>query len=94
MTNPLDLNLSDLIDVSIRALSDRTDPLISRVNDGGTLTNAETKQVLIDLYKLTSIMKTSAVALDEANKEIKTRDIEIALMKVLLGLDDSQKSEK
>lgn len=100
MTNPNSATITNLINAAIVALSQRTDPLITRVNEGGVLTNAESKQVFFDMYKLTTIMKESAVAigasmdeLDRLDAEILVKDKEIALMKALLGLDDTEKAE-
>jgi len=92
MTNPLDLSLTSLINTAIVALAERTDPLITRVNEGGVLTNAESHQVFHDMFKLTTIMKASATAIEAAQGELAAQDKEIAMMKVLLGLTDSQKA--
>lgn len=83
-----------MIDIAILALAKRTDPLTERVNAGETLTVSETKQLLHDIFNLASIMKTAAQAIDTATAEIEDQDREIATMKALLGLSDTEKAGK
>lgn len=83
-----------MIDIAILALAKRTDPLTERVNAGETLTNLESKQLVHDIFSLASLMKTAAQAIDIATAEIESQDREIATMKALLGLADSEKAGK
>lgn len=83
-----------MIDIAILALAKRTDPLTERVNQGEILTNTETKQLIHDIFNLASLLKTSAEAIDTATAEISDQDREIATMKALLGLSDSEKAGK
>lgn len=94
MTNSPAPIMAAIVDISIIALSKRTDPLISRVNDGEVLTNSEAKQVMHDLFNLASLLKTAAQAVDAAVGEIETQEKEIAIMKALLGLSDTEKAGK
>jgi polyhydroxyalkanoate synthesis regulator phasin len=92
MTNPLDLAVTVIIDSAIRSLSERTDPLITRVNEGGTLTTAETKQILHDLFKLAKVMKASAEAITLASDKIGEQEKEIEILRALLGLGEPKKA--
>lgn len=93
MTNTSFPMMTEMINIAIKALAKRTDPLTERVNAGETLSNDETKQLIHDIFNLASIMKTAATAVDAAIAEIEDQDKEIALMKALLGLSDSEKAE-
>jgi hypothetical protein len=86
--------MTEMINIAIKALAKRTDPLTERVNKGETLTNSETSQLIHDIFNLASILKTAAIAVDAAIEEMETQDKEIALMKTLLGLSESEKAEK
>lgn len=86
--------MSAVMDIAIRALANRTDPLTSRVNAGETLTNLESKQLLHDIFNLASMLKTAGEAIDVAMEERDNQKKEIALMKALLGLSDSEKAGK
>lgn len=86
--------MTAMIDIAIIALAKRTDPLTERINAGETLTNSETKQLIHDLFNLASIMKTAASAIDTAMDEIEGQGREIATMKALLGLSESEKAGK
>lgn len=94
MTNSPAPIMAAVTDIAIIALSKRTDPLISRINAGEVLTNAESKQVMHDLFNLASLLKTAAQAVDTAVDEIEKQEREIALMKALLGLSDTEKAGK
>jgi hypothetical protein len=86
--------MTEIVIIAIKALAERTDPLITRINQGETLTNQESKQLAFDLYNLANMMKTAAAAVDAATEEIADQDKEIAIMKALLGLSDSEKAGK
>lgn len=94
MTNSAAPIMTAITDIAIIALAKRTDPLTSRVNAGEVLTSLETKQILHDLFNLASLLKTAAQAVDTAVDEIEKQGREIALMKALLGLSDTEKAGK
>ena len=83
-----------MIDIAIGALAKRTDPLVARVNAGETLTNLESKQLCHDIFNLAGLLKTSAQAVDAATAELSAQDREIATMKALLGLSDTENAGK
>lgn len=86
--------MSTMIDLAIRALAKRTDPITARVNAGETITNLEAKQLVHDIFNLASLMKTAAEAVDAAMAEMEAQDKEIETLKALLGLSDSEKAGK
>ncbi len=94
MPNEPSTIMSAMIDIAIIALAKRTDPLTERVNAGEVLTISETKQILHDLFSLASLLKTAAEAIDTAMDEIEDQSREIAVMKALLGLSDTEKAGK
>lgn len=94
MTNSPAPVMAAVVDIAILALAKRTDPLITRVNEGEILTNLESKQLVHDLYSLASLLKTAAEAVDAAMVDLEAQEKEIALMKVLLGLTDAEKAGK
>jgi len=94
MTNESAPIMSLIMDIAIRGLAKRTDPLTDRVNKGEILTNLESKQLVHDIFNLASMLKTAAEAVDAAMVQIEDQGKEIAVMKALLGLSDSEKAGK
>lgn len=94
MTNSPAPVMAAVVDIAILALSKRTDPIISRINEGEILTNLEAKQLAHDLFSLASLLKTAAEAVDAAMVDLEAQEREIALMKALLGLSDAEKAGK
>lgn len=86
--------MTEMVNIAIAALAKRTDPLITRINQGETLSNEESKQLAHDLYNLANMMKTAAAAVDAATAEISDQEAEIKVMKQLLGLSDDAKTGK
>lgn len=86
--------LTALNQIALIALAQRNDPLITRINAGETLTNAESAQMATDLYKLAEIMKVSGKIIAEYEAELTAKDAAIETMSVLLGLNPEDSTAK